>query len=635
MDLKFPAWAGDVRYYGDESPAGDMDPDRGVRFTGLAGGGWPAPASFPGQWFRDHCRPAAGGGAAIEGLRGDGRPVGAYLSGGMVPVTYALLPVEEEDWTNDFMRRYAGTYWHQGERWWGASGDYPGFAAWMLPHLDFAREVGFGSIHVGEAWGAYPDTRELHKCEPGYLVVTNNLAMSYVGVLSSRFGWTAMGEAAGTPHEWDHFLTNLRGRALVRVGGLLVLDAALRLRLDACLSRQGGARVDAGLETVVVPGEQVDVTVSREDLVSGDPARDTQLHAPPGWEVQVLGTGPEHTSRFAVSPPSDAPVDHGWPLTPTLSGPGGSIPSQTLLVTTRAPLTFRLRPPFVESPSRGPGHLELEITSHTRRGEAVVTMETPEGWRTEPSAVRCALGPGEAHRVSVALTVPDQRVGFWHHDVRLALDWHLGERSGRFQARLRVFPAMCSVYQRGIKTRILHGYSNVLLSGDDFEAAKRELLAGGYVALWLANCDLVETRPLVEWFLDHGGGVVWMGRPFDGEQCPAVSVFDEPGLARGLVLGTGDVPALRLAVSVARFRSYYESDNGFTAWQAAPKDWAQVAATWNGAQTTSGPLLPGGPRSSSQTTRCGGWRSSLLTWRRATKTRTISRSLSTVSATGT
>jgi hypothetical protein len=33
----------------------------------------------------------------------------------------------------------------------GATGDKPGFRAWMLPHLEFAQQAGFDSVHLDEA----------------------------------------------------------------------------------------------------------------------------------------------------------------------------------------------------------------------------------------------------------------------------------------------------------------------------------------------------------------------------------------------------------------------------------------------------------------------------------------------------
>lgn len=751
LDLKLPSWARDVRYYDDEVPANAVDPQRGVRFTGLAGAGWAAPASFPGQWFRGHCRPTAAGVEQIEARRQEARPVGTYLSGGLVPITYALLPPQEEDWTNDFMRRYAGQYWHNGERWWGATGDKPGFAAWMLPHLDFAPYVGFDFIHLDEAWGGYPEAQAMSERHPGYLVVTNNLAMTYVDQPSFRFGWTAMGEAVGSPQDWDNFLTNLRSRALkaqnlttwsylyyelnnspfyydlaygtaiatkttdVNLGspsrqsivfahrlrdylfgpnvdvdvpqdavrfadgpssartavtrrlcaagqeqlvihlfntdpqragtGRLTMQVdTARMRLGSApvavfaapeaapqvlpLERHGrqlsmtvpgvaiwgvvlvgptppqltaqvthspGTSPRVALMPTVVPGTEFEVTVTAEPLVPADAATAIELRVPAGWHVNPRGQTRDGRRRFSVLAPPDTPVSRAYALTPVAVGPHGDEPSLALQVVTQQPLSFRLLPPCFDSPSRGWVGMEVEVTNNSTAGQATVNLAPPRGWQAKPARLTLDLQPGEHKRLPFDLTVPDQQVSFWgHRDSELGVDWQLAGQSGHTVLQVRAFPAMFSVYHEGPMPLILHGYPNVLLKGNDWTAARRELEAGGYVTLWLVHQDPDKFRPLVEWFVAHGGGVVWQGKPLASEACPVTLAAPGTAGARSLSLLTGDTPALRLSAPVRRFRAYYESATGFPAWQVTPRDWAEVTAIW-GPPTTTDRSLQGSP----------------------------------------
>jgi len=737
LDLKLPTWAHDVHYYNENSGYGSdpktRDPDRGVIFLG----NWHLPGDFPGQWFRGHCRPHREGPALIESFRQQGWRVGTYLSGGMIPITYALLPPNEEDWTNDFMRRYAGGYWHYGERWWGATGDKPGFRAWMLPHLDFAHQVGFDFVHLDEAWGGYPEAREMNDRHPGYLVVTNNFAMTYVDQETFRFGWTAMGEAAGSPRDWDHFNVNLRDRGLkaynlttwsylyyqldepefyhnlayattiankttdvslgsptreyvsfahrfrdylfgayvdldvpqdcvrvsagvpsvragltrrfllsgteewivhlfnidpqvestgeitvevtpgearlpanpvitfaspqrapqelelvrkdqtltcqvpgVKIWGLAVIGQRLFPRVALRLASRGGGPPPHPLDAEIVPGEEFEVGVKVEPL---SPVREDfglELFLPPGWRAREAEATTEGERRFIVGVPARTPYDRGYAVTPLVRQGGEAMPSFPLQLEARDPLTFRLFPPCIDSPARAPAGLQLAVKNNSAASPARLKLTAPAGWQVEPEGFQLDLGPGETRRLPLSLAAPDVGVSFWYHrDAELAVEWQLGPARGRSPVRVRVFPAPFAVYHDGPEKLILHGYPNLSFRGKDFEAAKSALQAGEYVVLWLANQDPGKGAPLVDWFLANGGGVVWMGQPFPGENCP-VELEADGARPKSMSLRSGPEPALRLAAPVLRFRSYYESAQGFEACTVKAKEWARAAAVW-------------------------------------------------------
>jgi len=230
--LKLPKWAKELRYYYIDSTWGkdsvqSLDPRRGVVF--LSGTEWSLkgfPETQGGLWNRCNCRPTREGVDLIERFHAEGKRVGTYMSGGMMAITYALLPDSEEDWTDDFMRCYAGAYWHgEKERFWGARGsssewnaDIPAatdFSKWMMRQLELAQRIGFDFVHLDEAFGAYPDARELSEKDPDFVMCPNNLARMYVDEKGWRFGWTAMGESLGHPLDWDEFNRKMRERTLM------------------------------------------------------------------------------------------------------------------------------------------------------------------------------------------------------------------------------------------------------------------------------------------------------------------------------------------------------------------------------------------------------------------------------------
>ena len=233
--LRLPRWAKEHRYfylrkvYGrdmDTEGLEAFDPRRGVVF--LSGGIW-ALKGFPetqeGLWYRCNCRPTLEGVRLIEKLHAEGKRVGTYMSGGMMAITYALLPDSEDDWTDEFTRQYAGHYWNgERRRYWGARGSssewnsrivpHMDFSRWMAAQLEFARRIGFDYVHLDEAWGRYPETASLSERNPDFVICPNNLARMYVDEEGWRFGWTSMGESLGHPSRWDEFYRRMRRRSL-------------------------------------------------------------------------------------------------------------------------------------------------------------------------------------------------------------------------------------------------------------------------------------------------------------------------------------------------------------------------------------------------------------------------------------
>jgi hypothetical protein len=161
----------------------------------------------------------------------------------------------------------------------------------------------------------------------------------------------------------------------------------------------------------------------------------------------------------------------------------------------------------------------------------------------------------------------------------LNADWKLGGAEGISPVRLRVFPALFSVYHAGVEKLIMHGYPNVYFRGSDFEAARKRLEEGEYVALWLVDQDPEQFAPLVDWFLAHGGGVIWMGRPLPGENCPAALEAENARAQALSLLNTGDAWA-RLTAPVLPFKGYFQSGEGFRACKVRPQPWGRVIATW-------------------------------------------------------
>ena len=381
----------------------------------------------------------------------------------------------------------------------------------------------------------------------------------------------------------------------VRVWGIAVLGERLFPRVSLELASRGGAALQHPLDNYVVPGEVSEVDAGSEQLGPVSEDFGVKLVLPAGWQASEVQADSEGVRRFAVRAPANAGRDRGYAVTPIVTQRGEGMPAVPLQVEAKPRLTFRLFPPCVDSPARQPAQLQLEAKNNSTGGSAQVDLTRPEGWTATQTQFQAELGPGEAKRFPFSLLPPDMGVTFWYHkDVPLGVRWRLGAGEGTSTLPVRVFPGLLAVYHEGVETLIMHGYPNVYFRGADAEAANSALEAGEHVTLWLVNQDPTKPAPLVDWFLAHGGGVVWMGSPLPGGNCP-VTLEAEQARPKSMVLSSGEEAGLPLAAPVLRLRAYYESAKGFKAWRVKAQDWARVTALWGPEETKPTLGIEGSP----------------------------------------
>ncbi len=748
--LKLPKWAKELRYWYPEKSqdfdpdkqSGSFDPYRGVVFLPLtwALGGFPEPSPI---WYRCNCRPRLEGVREIEKYHTEGKRVGTYMSGGMMAITYALLPESEEEWTDDFMRQYAGNYWHlePSERFWGARGtsaEWRGgtipqldFARWMISQLDFAHRIGFDFIHLDEAFGNYGEARQIAEKYPSFVVCPNNLSRMYVDQEAFRFGWTAMGEALGHPSKWDDFQKKMRERGLgaynipwwgflyvfekgfygnlsfattlankgtdvsysspstdyvtfsrrfsdyligpyvdiyvpqsivkavkapdslriavnrrvlegggeelilhlfnispevpsleqvslevdtsglrvknsptvtfatpefgvkvlkattkygmlsfqvpeVKIWGLIIIGETLFPQVDLSLAARSGFPVVHPLDETFVPGEKIEVEAKVEELIPAQYCLD--LHLPNGWKCERIEDTTGETHRFRILP-LFARKDAGYAITPIIRKEGQAMPSWPLRLQAQDKLSFRLIPPMADSP-KVKADYELEVKNNSRPDTVKFSLKPPEGWTLDKGEFELKLEAGEAKKVALSMAPPDYHLKFWDQlDVDLPVEWTFQGIHGLSMIKVRVFPALFSVYSKGVERMIMHSYPNIFFK-DDLKEAKAALKRGEYITLCLVNQDPEEYGPLVDEFLGMGGGVVWMGEPFQGENCP-VTLEERNVKAKFLrYLSLPGEPEEKLIAPARRFKGFYESERGYSAFRVKAKEWGKVIATW-------------------------------------------------------
>ncbi|MEM2936370.1 MAG: hypothetical protein QW231_04240, partial [Candidatus Bathyarchaeia archaeon] len=648
------------------------------------------PETQDGLWYRCNCRPTLEGIRLIERFHAEGKRVGTYMSGGMMAITYALLPDSEEDWTDDFMKEYAGHYWHgRRERFWGARGPssewreriapHMAFSRWMISQLEFAHRVCFDFIHLDEAFGRYSDAHTLSERNPDFVVCPNNLARMYIDEESWRFGWTAMGEALGHPSRWDEFHRRMRQRSLrarnivwwgwhayapfeeayqnlsyalrtilnrrvlasgreelilhllnvkpnappikqvrlevdlsgfevkqpptvtfatpeldvkvlevevegqrarfevpeFRTWGVIVIGEPIFPRVELRFKSRGGVPVANPLDNGFVPGEEIEVEARVEEIISTEYSID--LHLPEGWEYKKIDGG-KSLHLFRVMP-LFAEKDRGYAITPIVREGGDAMPSWPLILQAKDKICFRLVPPMAESPHVKAGY-ELEVKNYGRAGAVKFTIRPPEGWKIDRTEFEMDMEAGEKRRVAISMAPPDYRIRFWDQlDVDIPIDWVFQGLQGSSRLRVRVFPARFYICSKGVERMIMHSYPNLYFM-DDLEEAKSALKRGEYVTLWLANQNPEEYGPLVDEFISMGGGVLWMGEPFPGKNCPVT--LEEKGLESKTLhyLVLPGEPEDRLLAPAKRKRVLYESEKGFKISKVKAKDWGKVLAVW-------------------------------------------------------
>jgi hypothetical protein len=746
--LKLPKWAKELRYYYIDSIWGEervesLDPRRGVVF--MSGTEWALkgfPESQGGLWNRCNCRPTREGIDLIEKFHAEGKRAGTYMSGGMTAITYALLPDSEEDWTDDFMRWYAGAYWHgEKERFWGARGsssewnaDIPApkdFSKWMMRQLEFAQRIGFDFVHLDEAFGAYPDASKLSEKDPNFVMCPNNLARMYVDESGWRFGWTAMGESLGHPSDWDDFNKKMRQRSLmtrnipwwgwhtykpfekgyhdltlatslanrgtdvahsepsdecveftrkfsdyvygsyidsyvpqdvikargtlptlrtivdrrvlssdreelivhllnikpetgsvdnielevnisairarappvitliapgapptvlkaratadklefkvpsIKTWGVVVIGESLFSRVELRMVSRDGIPVADPLDNAFVPGHEIQVAATAEELVPTQYS--LELHLPEGWRCEEIGR--DGLTRLFRVMPVFAEEGKAYAITPLVKKEGQISPSWPLVLQAAGEVDFRLIYPVLESPSAESDH-DLEVKNRGKAKAVKFRLRLPDGWKADNSQFDMNLDAGEVKKVGITLMPPDLHLRFLDQlDVTIPLEWELEGLVGTATVVVRVFPKRFLVYAKGVEKMIMHSYPNFEFVAS-IDEAKSALKRGERVALWFANQDPEQCRSVVDEFVSMGGGVVWMGEPFEGVNCP---VTPEGGKLESRLIKYIEFPGEpedSLLHPARRKRAQFESETGFRCYGVKVKDWGRVLAVW-------------------------------------------------------
>jgi len=361
----------------------------------------------------------------------------------------------------------------------------------------------------------------------------------------------------------------------IRTWGVIVIGEPIFPRVELRFKSRGGVPVANPLDNGFVPGEEIEVEARVEEIVPTEYSID--LHLPEGWEYEEIDGG-KNLRLFRVMP-LFAEKDRGYAITPIVRKGGEAIPSWPLTLQATDKICFRLVPPMAESPYVRADY-ELEVKNYSGAGAVKFTLKPLGGWKIDRTEFEMSMEAGETRKVAISMAPPDYRIRFWDQlDVNIPIDWTFQGFNGSANVRVRVFPARFYIYSKGVERMIMHSYPNLYFI-DDLEEAKSALKRGDYVTLWLVNQDPEEYGPVVDEFISMGGGVVWMGEPFPGDNCPIT--LEEKNLESKTMryLALLGEPEDRLLAPAKRKRAGYESEPGFKIFKVKANDWGKVLAVW-------------------------------------------------------
>jgi len=363
----------------------------------------------------------------------------------------------------------------------------------------------------------------------------------------------------------------------ITVWGIIVIGESLYPRVELRFKSRSNVPVSHPLDYGFVPGEEIEVEAKVDEIVTAEYSMD--LHLPEGWEYREVNVNDVENLRLFKVIPLFADKDKGYAVTPILRQFGEAMPSWPVILQAKDKICFKLIPPMAESPDIRADY-GLEVKNYSKAGAVKFTLKPPEGWKMGRTEFEMDMEAGETRSETISMVSPDYHIRFWDQlDVDIPIDWTFQGFKGSSNLRVRVFPTRFHVHSRGVDTMIMHSYPNLYFI-DDLEEAKSSLKRGEYVTLWLVNQDPEKHGPVVDEFVSMGGGVVWMGQPFLGENCPVT--LDEMGLESKTIryLMFPNEPEDRLLTPAKRKRTVYESEKGFKTFRVKVKDWGKALAVW-------------------------------------------------------
>ena len=361
----------------------------------------------------------------------------------------------------------------------------------------------------------------------------------------------------------------------IRAWGVIVIGESLFPHVELRFKSRGRIPITVPLDNVFVPGEAIEVEAKVDEIVPTDYSID--LHLPEGWEYEEVG-GEKNLRLFRIVP-LFAEKDRGYAITPIVRKDGEAMPSWPLILQAKEKICFKLIPPMAESPHIKADY-ELEVKNRSGAGTVKFSLKPPEGWKLERTEFEMYMEAGETKRVPISMAPSDYHINFWDQlDVAIPIDWVFQGFHGSSSVRVRIFPARFRIYSEGVERMIMHSYPNLYFM-DHLDEAKSALKKGEYVALWFLNQDPEEYGPVVDEFVSMGGGVVWMGAPFLGKNCPVTKKERNLKSKSIRYLSLLGEPGDRLLALAKRKRTRYESEIGFEIFKVEAKDWGKVLAVW-------------------------------------------------------